>query len=131
MEDKLIHRSAAGEMLSSKNEVIIADALHDARKELGIKYVAEPEIMLAGQSRSPDFVVQDRKGKTWYWEHLGMMTEKAYENRWKRKLDLYRKANIHPRTERPDGTLIITESGQDGSIDSQALRKLIREIWGS
>jgi hypothetical protein len=129
LEEKLIHRSAAGEMLSSKNEVIIADALHDARKELGIKYVAEPEFDLAGQTRWADFVVQDRAGGIWYWEHLGMLTEGTYIRRWERKLAQYRKAGIVPREESPDGRLIITRSGDDGSIDSQAVRKLIREIW--
>ena len=129
MEEKLIHRSAAGEMLSSKNEVIIADALHDARKELGIKYIPEPEINIAGETRSPDFIVQDRAGTIWYWEHLGRLTEQTYSKRWQRKLKLYRKAGIYPREDRPDGKLIITRSGEDGSIDSLSLRKLIREIW--
>lgn len=129
MEGKLIHRSANGDMLSSKNEVIIADALHDASKELGIKYRAEPEIDLAGQTRSPDFVIQDRHGGIWYWEHLGMLSEEAYVKRWNRKLEQYRNAGIQPREERPDGKLIITRSGEDGSIDSQAVHALIREIW--
>lgn len=130
MEDKLIHRSAAGDMLSSKNEVIIADALHDARKDLGIKYIAEPEIDIIGQTRSPDFVVQDRAGGIWYWEHLGMLTEDAYVARWERKVALYRQAGIISRDERPDGKLVVTRSGIDGSIDSQAVRRLIRDIWG-
>ena len=130
MEEKLIHRSAAGDMLSSKNEVIIADALHDGRKELGIKYIPEPEIDIAGQTRSPDFVIQDRNGGIWYWEHLGMLTEETYVNRWERKLALYHAAGIFSREERQDGKLIITRSGDDGSIDSQAVRKLICDIWG-
>jgi hypothetical protein len=130
MEEKLIHRSAAGEMLSSKNEVVIADALHDARKDLGIKYIAEPEIDIAGQMRSVDFVVQDRSGSIWYWEHLGMLTEDTYVKRWERKIALYRQAGIISRDEKPDGKLIVTRSGDDGSIDSQAIRMLVREIWG-
>jgi UvrD-like helicase C-terminal domain len=130
MEEKLIHRSAAGDMLSSKNEVIIADALHDASREFGLKYIAEPEIDIAGQTRSPDFVVQDSTGAIWYWEHLGMLTERAYAERWERKHALYRQAGIFAREERPDGRLIVTRSGEDGSIDSLAVRKLIRAIWG-
>ena len=130
MEKKLIHRSAAGDMLSSKNEVIIADALQAAHKDLGIKYIAEPEIDIAGQTRSPDFVIQDRAGVIWYWEHLGMLTEDSYVKRWERKLALYRRAGIFPHDERPGGKLIVSRSGKDGSINSQAVRQLIRDIWG-
>jgi hypothetical protein len=55
------------------------------------------------------------------------LTEEAYVKRWERKLALYHKAGIHPRDEKPDGKLIITRSGDDGPIDSHAVRKLIRE----
>ena len=68
--------------------------MHDAHKDLGINYVAEPDIDIAGQTRSVDFVIQDRSGAIWYWEHLGMLTDDAYRRRWERKLALYRQAGI-------------------------------------
>lgn len=130
LEENLIHRSASGAMLSSKNEVIIADALHDAGKELGIKFIVEPEIDLAGETRWADFIVQDQAGESWYWEHLGMLREESYRRRWERKLSLYRQAGIVPYCEDPSGRLIITKSGDNDSIDSQAVRSLIRRVWG-
>lgn len=59
-----------------------------------------------------------------------MLTEETYVNRWERKLALYHAAGIFSREERQDGKLIITRSGDDGSINSQAVRKLICDIWG-
>jgi hypothetical protein len=73
-------------MLSSKNEVIVADTVHAASKDLGIKYIPDPEVDIAGQTRLPDFVIPDpHRGSIGYWEHLGMLTEQAYVKRWERK----------------------------------------------
>ena len=33
-------------------------------------------------------------GITWYWEHLGMLGDPEYDNKWQAKLDWYRKNNI-------------------------------------
>jgi hypothetical protein len=41
LEDKLIHRSARGDLVSSKSELVIADLLFEAEKKLGIRYFFE------------------------------------------------------------------------------------------
>jgi len=37
--------------------------------------------------RYPDFVIaDDDSGETYYWEHLGMMSDPEYRKRWSSKL---------------------------------------------
>jgi hypothetical protein len=87
LEDKLIHRSARGNLVSSKSEVVIADALYDAEKEFGIRYFFERALIAPdGSTRWPDFSVEDRNGQTWFWEHCGMLDQPDYVARWKGKL---------------------------------------------
>jgi hypothetical protein len=133
LEDKLIHRSSKGEPLSSKSEVIIADALAEAEKELGISYLAEHSVVGRDNTpRWPDFTIQDpRRGQTYYWEHLGLLEQDVYRQRWQRKLAWYRDQRVVPYEEDKEaGRLVVTEDGQGRGIDSAAIRRLIREIWG-
>jgi hypothetical protein len=41
LEEKLIHRSTRGDLVSSKSELVIADLLFEAEKKLGIRYFFE------------------------------------------------------------------------------------------
>jgi UvrD-like helicase C-terminal domain len=76
LEEELIHRTARGEFVRSKSEVIIANLLHG----LGIPYAYEqPLLGRDGSIRYPDFTIEDAEtGQHVFLEHLGMMTEPAY-----------------------------------------------------
>ena len=69
----------------SKSEVIIANILFSQ----GIKYNYEQKLFYTeAQWIEPDFTIT-RNGKTWYWEHLGMLGVEDYDDRWIEKKQIY------------------------------------------
>ena len=109
----MIHRSARGDLVSSKSELVIADLLFEAEKKLGIRYFFER--VLIGENdrqRWPDFSIEDREGETWYWEHCGMLDQPDYANRWKAKLAFYAAQQDRAlEQKKPNGRLIVTRTG--------------------
>jgi hypothetical protein len=128
-EENLIHRTARGEMVRSKSEVIIADHLSNK----GLDYCYEQPLTIDGATKYPDFTVEDMEaGVTYYWEHCGMLHVPRYRRRWEEKLGWYRSHGILPRNEGggENGTLIITRDEANGSIDSAKITQLIGETLG-
>jgi len=119
-EAGLIHKTARGELVRSKSEVIIADALYDKK----IEYTYEKEISLDEDGKkSPDFTIEDAEnGKLFYWEHCGMMSDEKYRRRWEAKQSIYKKHGIIEGE-----NLIVSYDNENGSIDSQAIRALIEK----
>jgi hypothetical protein len=119
-EAGLIHKTARGELVRSKSEVIIADALYDS----GIDYAYEKELDLGEDGKkSPDFTVEDAEsGRIFYWEHCGMMSDEKYRRRWEAKQAVYKKHNIIEGE-----NLLVSYDNENGSIDSQAIRGLIEK----
>jgi len=117
-EAGLIHRTARGELVRSKSEVIIADALFNK----GIDYEYEKELHLNEDGiKSPDFTIEDAEsGRKFYWEHCGMMSNETYRHRWECKRMVYEKHDIVEGK-----NLIVSYDKANGSIDSQEIRKLI------
>jgi hypothetical protein len=128
LEDGLIHRTLRGESVRSKSEVIIANMLH----EKGIDY--EYELPLSGTDgtvRYPDFTVEDTEtGRTYYWEHLGLLSQPAYRMRWEAKLSWYRAQGIQEYENSPDAqrVLIATMDDPQGGIDSRKIEQWVRLI---
>jgi len=85
----LIHRTSDGTAVRSKSEVIVCDVL--ASLGLSIEYEKE----LPGKDgnpknfRLPDFTIH-YQGRTWYWEHLGMLEKASYREDWEQKQQWYR-----------------------------------------
>ena len=126
-EDYLIHRTARGEMVRSKSEVIIAD--HLASKD--VEYDYEQPLTIEGITKYPDFTIEDMEsGLTFYWEHCGMLHVLSYRRRWEEKLGWYRAHGILPREEGggENGTLIVTRDETNGSIDSAKITALIADL---
>jgi hypothetical protein len=130
LEERLIHRTFRGEMVSSKNELIIANILYDLEKQGQLKYQVEPHLPFDdGRGRWADFMIE-AKGKSWYWEHCGRLDDESYRNRWQRKLKLYAANGYSPYSSRnPDGRLIVTEDGPEQGIDSPAIAELARKVF--
>ena len=129
LDDRLIHHTKRGELVRSKSEVIIANEL----LAQGIdRYEYEAPLELPNdETRYPDFTIEDDDtGECYYWEHLGLLHNPDYAERWKRKLALYRDANILPHEEGGGdaGTLIVTRDKPNGAVDSQTIAKLITEL---
>jgi hypothetical protein len=103
----------------SKSEVIIADALFHN----GLDYQYEPELVLDGKVKRPDFKIIDADtGDVWYWEHCGMMTDPKYKKRWEDKKKFYEKHGI-----REGVNLIVTYDDENGSIDSCKIDKIVKD----
>jgi len=69
-EEYLIHRTARGEMVRSKSEVIIANAL----TAKCVDYAYERPLTIEGVTKYPDFTIEDMEsGRILYWEHCGML----------------------------------------------------------
>jgi exodeoxyribonuclease V alpha subunit len=80
-----IHEALSGDMLRSKSEVIIANLLHE--REIPFSY-EQPLFAPDGTLRLPDFTVASR-GRTFYWEHLGLLDQGRYADEWERKKAWY------------------------------------------
>lgn len=114
-KSKYIHVTDTGVKVISKSEVIVANTL----SRHGIKYRYENPLKLEGRDKpiKPDFTIE-YNGKTYYWEHLGMLSQESYRNKWMLKLELYRKNGIEPITSKDDA---------NGGIDSGEIEKIIQE----
>lgn len=119
-EDRLVHKTVHGELVRSKSEVIIANALYYHN----LDYVYEPELVLEGKVKRPDFkVVDDDTGEEWYWEHCGMMDDPQYKKRWEEKKAFYKKNGIE------EGKNLIVTYDENGALDSQKVEKIIEQIF--
>jgi hypothetical protein len=130
LEAGLIHKTRKGITVRSKSEVIIADLLFS--KQIDFQY-ERPLIATDGSWRSPDFTIDDdTTGRTIYWEHLGMLQRPSYRRKWATKLAWYRNHGVLPEKEGggPNGTLVTTEDGDDGSISSAAIEALVDRLLG-
>lgn len=129
MEEGLIHRTRRGENVRSKSEVIIANLLYEKK----IDYSYEQRLVgTKGGFRYPDFTIEDAEsGKVFYWEHLGMLIDPIYRERWERKERWYRDQGILPLETGggPNGVLITTEDAKNGGIDSSKIEKLVDKVF--
>ena len=128
LEAGLIHRTRNGQAVRSKSEVIIADLLHS--KQIDYQY-EQPLDMPDRTRRLPDFTItDDTTGTSYYWEHLGMLQRPSYRRQWQRKLAWYKSHGILPHDEGggPNGALIVTQDGDDGSISSAQIEELVDKL---
>lgn len=81
-----IYETIDGNHVRSKSEVIISNLLYHA----GIDYAYEQKLFYGTEGRhiEPDFTVSIN-GKTWFWEHLGMMGKEDYNSNWAEKIKIY------------------------------------------
>ena len=120
-DEKLIHKTARGELVRSKSEVIIADALFHN----GLEYQYEPELVLEGKVKRPDFRIIDADtGDEWYWEHCGMMSDVKYAKRWHEKEAFYAKNGIIRGK-----NLIVTEEYAGEGLDSHMIDEIIKATF--
>jgi hypothetical protein len=119
-------------LVSSKSEIIIADALFELERAGKIRYAFErPLSDSKGGYRLPDFTIE-KDQETWYWEHCGMMDSAEYVARWKQKLDWYEK-ELKVKVwsaGNPTGRLIVTEETRASGFDSNGTHQLIEKLFG-
>jgi ATP-dependent DNA helicase RecQ len=87
---KKIHQAKNGIWVRSKSEVIIANLLIEA----GLVFSYEEKLYYnSRQYKEPDFTIR-HNGKTWYWEHLGMLDLENYNHDWQEKKQIYEDMGI-------------------------------------
>ncbi|SEA20689.1 AAA family ATPase [Microbulbifer marinus] len=96
-----LHESLTGDMVRSKSEVIIANILHERKIPF---WYEKPLVAPDGTMYLPDFTIQFG-GETYFWEHLGMLSNSSYKEHWEEKQRWY-DANF-------PGQLLITEERPD------------------
>lgn len=124
-----VHRSAGGELMRSKSEVIVANTL----RSLDVPYSYEELLKMEdGSAREPDFTIR-RPGKPpIYWEHLGMLDLAGYRADWEAKLAWYSKHGIAPLESGggPNGTLVWSIEKPGGHIDAQEIERIAIDLFG-
>jgi len=136
-DQNLIHKTARGEIVRSKSEVIIADKLF--AKDIDYCY----EQSLKGNDnivKYPDFTIENSEtGVTYIWEHCGMLNDPNYNKKWLNKLEWYKSQGIIPYENyekyiddtgiQPEKVLIITQDDENGGIDSFEIEQLVNKIF--
>jgi hypothetical protein len=123
-----IHKTANGEMVISKSEVIVANTL----RALGIEYLYEQDLTMSdGTWRRPDFTVYRSGASPVYWEHLGMLDSSGYRADWDAKKEWYAAHAILPWTDGggSGGTLVWSTESKSEGIDSSEIETLAREVF--
>ena len=129
LQEGLIHRTSKGLAVRSKSELLIAEAIGSA----GVAFEYEKPLTLGGQTRYPDFTIEDEiSGRTVYWEHLGMLAREDYRQAWEKKLAWYRANDIYPVGENDGGEamLVITTDSAESGLDMTQIKKVISEVCG-
>ena len=81
-----IYKTVDGNHVRSKSEVIISDLLSKS----GLKYEYERLLEYEpGKIINPDFTIFLDNGRTFYWEHIGMLGNEKYSEDWSKKMDIY------------------------------------------
>ena len=76
--EQRIHKCASGHLVRSKSEAIIDMVLYT--NQVPFRY--ECALTLGKTVIYPDFTIRDpSSGKTYYWEHFGMMDQPSYAAR--------------------------------------------------
>ena len=118
--ENLRFQTKKGDMVRSKSEVFIANALYMNR----VPYRYESKLDLAGYGIFfPDFLIyHPRLFKLYYWEHFGMMDDEDYSHKAYRKLEIYTRNGIVPMD-----NLIATDETRTNPLDPGIVEKIIRE----
>tara|TARA_R110002020_G_scaffold133556_3_gene297995 strand:- start:124 stop:3681 length:3558 start_codon:yes stop_codon:yes gene_type:complete len=126
LDQHLLHRTSRGEFVRSKSELAIAEKLHG----MGVAYVYEQPVQLGGKTRWPDFTIVDEdSGVTYYWEHLGMLSDPQYAARWETKRAAYLAAGIRPIGEHAGGDVLVETRELVGQgLDMGEVERLVKMI---
>lgn len=112
------YETQRGEIVRSKSEVIIADALYFAK----IPYHYEKPLKVGNKVVHPDFTVLNVKNrKEYYWEHLGLLDDEDYLNKFLIKLDSYEKNGI-----RSGEKLILTKETKKHPLNTANVKEMIK-----
>ena len=109
-----IHKTESEIWVRSKSEVIIANILFRSK----IDFLYEEKLYYNDrQWKEPDFTIK-YNGKTWYWEHLGLLGDEQYNENWQEKKQIFKDLGVF------DSVITTKES----SVLSNQANELIKRI---
>ena len=111
-----------GVFVRSRAEYIIYRNLLDAKdkyKDFVFDYEEYPEIDGRRIKIKTDFTIVTKAGKTYYWEHLGLLGNNYYEKKWDFKYGTYKKEGIL--------NYLITTDERRG-LNEDKIRKIIEDL---
>ena len=114
-KEKKRMRTSKGELVRSKSEVLIMETLY--RYEIPFRY--EQVLYIGSDMWSPDFTFEEKNGRPFYWEHLGMMDRSDYADRNYYKLNQYYKAGLVL------GQNLLLSFDRNGTIDMKTIEDMI------
>ena len=127
LDQHLLHRTSRNELVRSKAELAIAEKLI----AMGVPYVYEQPLAIGDRTRWPDFTIEDdASGITYYWEHLGLLSDPAYAKRWAAKRAAYLADGVKPIGEN-DGCqriLIETRETEGSGLDMLEIERLAKVV---
>lgn len=119
--EKRIFKTASGNMVRSKSEVLIDMALYTNK----IPFRYECELDLGELIVYPDFTIKHPKnGKILYWEHFGRMDDPKYAQSAVQKLKSYIENGIIPNID-----LITTYETKEHPLDYEMVEKVVNEYF--
>ena len=119
--DKLIQKTISGNVVRSKSEALIDTLLHI--NQIPFRY--ECALHLDEITLFPDFTIRHPvTGKTYYWEHFGLMDDPAYIKNACSKLQQFAGHGIIPSIH-----LITTFETQEYPLTSDSIEKIIQEYF--
>ncbi|MDA8127662.1 MAG: AAA family ATPase [Betaproteobacteria bacterium] len=129
LQEGLIHLTSKGVAVRSMSELAIAEALTAS----GVTYEYEKALTLGGQTRYPDFTIEDEiSGRTIYWEHLGMLENEGYRSAWEKKLAWYKSNDVLPESEGggSKGMLVTSIGSGMTGFDLSTIKADIDRLFG-
>lgn len=117
------YRTAKGDYVRSKSEVIIADELYANH----ISYEYEKPLTLEGARYPvyPDFTIYTPHQKqVVLWEHCGLMNNQAYRDKWEWKKKAYERSGICEWNK----NLIITYEAAGGDLNIDEIRQNVANL---
>lgn len=127
-ERRLIHVSANGTPMASKNEVIIAGLLD--RLVPGQWSYEEPFRGADGREVLPDFTIYTSGGRTVYWEHAGMLDRLDYAAKWELKKSWYAENGVVPFDDERAGDTVLMWTDDLKGADAQSWLALASKVFG-
>lgn len=119
--EQLLHQGMSGRKMRSKSEVAIETQLFLN----GIPFRYECALQIGSIVIYPDFTIRHPKtGKTYYWEHFGMMDDPNYIRKTTQKLQTYMINGIVPSIQ-----LITTYETKDNPLGYDKIRRVIEEFF--
>ncbi len=115
--EHLLHKTPAGHSVRSKSEAMIDSLLYTNK----IPFRYECALTFSGTTLYPDFTIRHpATGKTYYWEHFGMMDDPTYSKHTVSKLQFYISHNIIPSID-----LITTYETSQVPLTTEMIQKII------